>query len=76
MFEIAGPGAREIIATGTTLDPAAFAPGSCAQTVFGGVKIVLYAHGDGFRLHAERQFAAFLFEWIVQATSALKESSP
>jgi sarcosine oxidase gamma subunit len=47
--------------------------GRCAQTLFGGVKVLLYAHGDGFRLHAERQFAAFLLEWLAQAVAALKE---
>jgi heterotetrameric sarcosine oxidase gamma subunit len=71
VFEIAGPRAAEIIAASTTLDAAAFAPGSCAQTQFGGVKVVLYAYGDGFRLHVERPFAAFLLEWFRHAASAL-----
>jgi heterotetrameric sarcosine oxidase gamma subunit len=75
LFEIAGPRAAEIIAASTTLDPALVADGRCAQTLFGGIKVVLYADGDGFRLHAERQFAAFLLEWLCQAVSALEESS-
>jgi heterotetrameric sarcosine oxidase gamma subunit len=73
VFEIAGPRAHEIIAASCTVPHDAVTPGRCAQTLFGGVKVVLYAHGDGFRLHAERQFAAFLFEWLTQAVSALKE---
>lgn len=75
LFEIAGPRAGEIISASCTLDPAGpdLAPGRCAQTMFGGVRVVLYAHGsDGrFRLHVERQLAAFLLEWLRQAASAL-----
>jgi len=73
--EIVGPRAGDIIAASTTLDPHSdvLAVGRCAQTLFGGVKVVLYAYGEGFRLHAERQFAAFLLEWVRQAGSALAE---
>ncbi len=73
LVEIVGPRAGDIVATSTTLDPTSsvLAVGRCAQTLFGGVKVVLYAHGDGFRLHAERQFAAFLLEWLRQAATAL-----
>jgi heterotetrameric sarcosine oxidase gamma subunit len=73
LVEITGLRAGDIIAVSTTLDPttAVLAPGRCVQTLFGGVKVVLYAYGDGFRLHAERQFAAFLLEWLRQAASAL-----
>lgn len=75
LFEITGPHAGEILAMGTTLDLALVAPGRCAQTLFGGVKVVLYSHGGGFRLHAERQFASFLLEFLAQAASALEERS-
>jgi heterotetrameric sarcosine oxidase gamma subunit len=73
LVEIFGPRAGEIIATSTSLDPTSpvLAPGRCVQTLFGGVKVVLYAYGDAFRLHAERPFAAFLLEWLRQAASAL-----
>jgi sarcosine oxidase, subunit gamma len=73
LVEIVGPRAGDIIAASTTLDPTGpvLAPGRCAQTLFGGVKVVLYRCGDGFRLHAERQFSAFLLEWLLQAVSAL-----
>jgi heterotetrameric sarcosine oxidase gamma subunit len=73
VFEISGPRAGDMFAASTTLDPAGpvLAPGRCAQTLLGGVKSLLYAHGDGFRLHAERQFAAFLLEWLRHAATAL-----
>ena len=77
LLEIAGTRAGEVIAISTTLDPeaATLAPGRCAQTLFGGVKVVLYAYGDGFRLHVERQYAAFLLEWLSRAASALAVTS-
>jgi len=73
LVEIVGPRAGEIIASGTTLDPTSMvlAPGRCAQTLFGGVKVILYAYGDGFRLHAERSFAEFVLAWLRQAATAL-----
>jgi heterotetrameric sarcosine oxidase gamma subunit len=73
VFDISGPRADEVIAMGCTLAPSgpALARGRCAQTVFGGVRVILYRRGDGFRVHVERQLAAFLLEWFSQAVSAL-----
>ena len=75
-FEITGPGAADIVAMACTLDPAGplLAPGRCAQTVFAGVRVVLYADGsrENFRLHVERPLAAWLLEWFTQAVSALR----
>ncbi len=72
-FEISGPRAGEIASVSCTLDPGGdiLAHGRCAQTLFGGVKAVLYRHGEGFRLHAERPFAAFLLQWLCKAVTAL-----
>jgi heterotetrameric sarcosine oxidase gamma subunit len=77
LFAIVGPRAGDIIRASCTIDPISrlLASGRCVQTLFGGVKVILYAHGEGFRVHAERQFAAFLLEWIAQAASALEEPS-
>jgi len=76
LIELVGARAGEIVSASTTLDPTStiLAPGRCAQTLFGGVKVVLYAYGNGFRLHAERSFAAFLLEWLRKAASALGDS--
>ena len=68
VFEIAGPRAGELLAMGCTL---ALPPGQCGQTVFGGVRALLYPYGDGFRLHVERQLAAFLMQWFQTAATAL-----
>lgn len=73
VFDILGPRAAEIVAAGCTVPRDAVTPGRCAQTVFGGVKLVLYAHGDGFRLHVERPFAAFLLQYLSRAVAALGE---
>ena len=75
-FDIIGPRAAEIVAMGGTLDPHGdvLAPGHCAQTLFAGVKVVLYAQGSPhhFRLHAERSLAAYMLAWFTQAVSALQ----
>jgi len=72
LFEIAGTRAGDMMAMGCTLAQAPEA-GRCVQTVFGGVRVVLYRHGACLRLHVERQFAAFLLEWLKQAVSAVEE---
>lgn len=75
-FDVVGPRAAEIVAMGGTLDPhgSVLAPGRCAQTLFAGVKIVLYAHAsrEHFRFHVDRSLAAYLLEWFTQAASALQ----
>jgi heterotetrameric sarcosine oxidase gamma subunit len=75
VFEISGPRAGDILAMGCTLDPDGplLAAGRCAQTAFGGVKIVIYRYNEGaVRIHVERPLAAFLVEWFQMATSALQ----
>jgi heterotetrameric sarcosine oxidase gamma subunit len=76
LFELSGSRAIEMLAMGCTLDPrdAALAPGCAAQTVFAGVKLVLYARdtGGSWRLHVERSVAAYLLEWFRQAVEALR----
>jgi heterotetrameric sarcosine oxidase gamma subunit len=73
VFEIAGPRAADIICASCTLAPSGpeLAPGRCAQTLFGGVRVILYVFDGRFRVHVERQLAAFLLEWFSQAASAL-----
>lgn len=70
-FEIAD---AVLIAMSCTLDPFGplLAPGRCAQTMFGGIKALIYPSGAAWRVHAERQFAAYLLEWFAQASSALR----
>jgi sarcosine oxidase gamma subunit len=67
VFELTGPRAGELLAMGCTL---AVAPGSCGQTVFAGVRVLVYPFGEAIRIHAERQFAAFLLHWFQTAITA------
>lgn len=43
------------------------APGTCAQTLIAGVKVLLYPEGDVLRLHVERPLAHFLLAWLTRA---------
>jgi heterotetrameric sarcosine oxidase gamma subunit len=70
VFEFSGGHADEILAMGCPLDPAALTERNCAQTLFAGVKVVLYRHGDAVRLHVERSLAQWLLDWLRQAVTA------
>ena len=75
ILDITGDNALALLAMASPLDPAALAPGTCAQTLFAGVKVIVYPHGDDLRLHTERALAEWLLVWIAQAvTSFAKES--
>ena len=74
VFELTGEHAADLLAMGCTLDANGpdLAPGRCAQTVFAGVKVLLYAHQgrDCIRLHVDRPVAGFLLDWLRQAATA------
>jgi heterotetrameric sarcosine oxidase gamma subunit len=72
VIDISGPRADEVLAMASPLDPAALAPGRCAQSLFAGVKVVLYRHKDALRLHVERPLAAWLLDWLRQAISSFE----
>lgn len=73
VFDIAGTCAADIIAMGCTLYPRgpALEQGRCAQTMFGGVKVLLHRTSDGFRMYAERSLCAFLRAWFEDSVGAL-----
>jgi hypothetical protein len=58
------------IGMGCTLPPDALAPGRCAQTLFAGVKVLLYRRGGLIHLHIDRPLAAWLLAWFRQARTA------
>jgi sarcosine oxidase subunit gamma len=72
-FELSGTDARRVMAMGCALDfdSPAMAPGRCARTLFAGLHVLLYPWGsrDGYRIHTERQFALYLWEWLEKASS-------
>jgi heterotetrameric sarcosine oxidase gamma subunit len=74
VIDISGPRADEILAMASPLDPAVLTSGRCAQTLFAGVKIVLYRHAGALRLHVERPLAAWLLDWLRQTIGAFEGS--
>lgn len=67
VIDISGPRTDEVLAMACPLDPASLTPGHCAQSLFAGVKVIIYRHGDVLRLHVERPLAAWLLDWLRQA---------
>jgi sarcosine oxidase gamma subunit len=70
VFALANP--DDIIAMATTLDPALLAPGLCAQTLFAGVKALLWRRGDMMLVHVDRPLGNYLATWLAKAGSALQ----
>jgi sarcosine oxidase subunit gamma len=74
-IDVAGPGARDLLAAGCSLDlhPRAFGPGRCAQTMVARAQVVLEARGDdAFRLFVRGSFAAYLASWLIDAVAGLQ----
>ena len=61
-LELAGPCARDVLATGCSIDlhPRAFGPARCAQTTVARTQVILDQVDDrpAFRLHVRGSFAA------------------
>jgi len=72
VIELSGARTDEILAMGCPLDLASLAQGRCAQTLFAGVKVLLYRHGDAVRLHVERPLAYWLLDWLRQAATSFE----
>jgi sarcosine oxidase gamma subunit len=72
VIDLAGVCANDILAMGCPLDPASLAPGHCAQTLFAGIKVLLYRRGDAVRLHVERSLAEWLLDWLRQAATSFE----
>jgi len=64
--------AEDILAMATTLDPALLEPGLCAQTVFAGVKVLLWRRGGTMLLHVDRPLGNYIAAWLTQAATALE----
>ncbi|WTY93268.1 sarcosine oxidase subunit gamma [Sphaerisporangium sp. NBC_01403] len=67
---VAGPGARDLLAHGCSLDlhPSVFGPGRCAQTMLARAQVILVAREDDeFRVLVRASFARYLADWIIDA---------
>ena len=68
VFEIEGPGLAGLVARGATLDPGQAS--RSASVLFAGVNVLFYRFGspDRARLHVDRGFAPYLWEWLEQSS--------
>ncbi|MFC4533776.1 sarcosine oxidase subunit gamma [Sphaerisporangium dianthi] len=69
-IEVAGPGARDLLAHGCAIDlhPSVFGPGRCAQTMLARAQVVLIAgEDDGFRVLVRASYARYLADWLADA---------
>jgi heterotetrameric sarcosine oxidase gamma subunit len=67
-IEASGPRVRAFLAKGASLDlhPRAFAPGRCAVTGFGKIRVTLWQReADRFSLLVGRSFARSLWDWAI-----------
>lgn len=67
VFEIEGSGLAGLVGRATMLDPVQISPS--ASVLFAGVNVLFYRFGnaDRARLHVERGFAPYLWEWLQQS---------
>jgi sarcosine oxidase, subunit gamma len=80
VFEIAGGGARDVLAKGCAIDlhPRAFRAGQCAQTGLarGAVILELVDETPRFRIFVRRSFARYLSAWLADAAAGPGRSIP
>jgi sarcosine oxidase subunit gamma len=76
IIEIAGPRARDLLQKGCGLDlhPRAFGPGSCAQTLFARLPVIIdqIAAAPAYRLFVRRSAARWLAEWLIDAAEEFR----
>jgi sarcosine oxidase subunit gamma len=71
VFELAGPGARDVLRKGCAIDlhPRVFGPGDCALTALARVRVALCQVDDrpAYRILIERSYAVYLWDWLIDA---------
>ena len=72
VIELAGPAARETLESGCSidLDPRAFGPGRCAQTLLARANVLVHQVSDEprYRLYVRPSFAGYVRAWLADAT--------
>lgn len=75
-FDLAGPGARGLLASGCAIDlhPAAFKPGCSALTLFESTAVVLLQTSEepAYRLLVRRSFCGYVAGLLLDATTELE----
>ena len=78
-LELSGPDARSILEAGCPLDldPRAFNPGRCAQTLLARANVILWQTTDEpdpvYRLLVRPSFAAYVAAWIADAAEGVAD---
>ena len=68
LFELAGDGAADALATGCSLDLVALAPGRCAQTLLARAQVILVRmEPDRWWILVRPSFAPYLRAWLEDA---------
>jgi sarcosine oxidase gamma subunit len=62
VFEFEGPGLADLIAEAMFVDPRAKSPS--AATMFAGQQAIVYHHNGKLRVHIERGFAPYVWQWL------------
>jgi sarcosine oxidase subunit gamma len=71
VYELAGPGARDVLASGTAIDLRELQPGRCAQTLLARAQVILQCTAaDTFRIFVRPSFAPYLHAWLEDAGAA------
>lgn len=78
-FELAGPLAGDVLATGCSLDlhPRSFGPARCAQTLLARASVILWrpAAPPVWRILVPSSFAPYLYEWLLDAVEEQRTHS-
>ena len=72
VIELSGHAARWVLLKGWPQDlhPSVFKPGQCSQGLLGRAQIILEQTGDeAYRLFVRPSFAAYLWDWLVDASA-------
>ena len=75
MLEIRGVKAHDLLAHGVPidLDPPAFGPGRCAQTLLAKAQVIIERRDEApaFQLYIRSSFASYVADWLLDAARAL-----
>ena len=69
VVDLTGPGVREFLSKGCSLDldPDHWAGGACAQTMLAKAPVILQQRGEITRVFVRPSFAEYLVEWLLAA---------
>ena len=71
-LEISGPGAKELLSAGCSLDldpRGGWIAGRCAQTLLAPVPVILHERQEATRVLVRPSFAGYLVDWLIQAAA-------